>query len=118
MDLSIDLSASTEVLHALLVRVVQEEVALLDGPVNFEAQPQTCVLHQIGEDLLSNALQQNIQHCTVPLQPPKHVSIYFTVSQDDTEVPLKQPESRDLIPYVDVFPLEAGNRRNCALRSP
>lgn len=43
----------TEVPHAFLVRVIQEKIALLDGPVDLEAQTQTCILHQIRQDVLS-----------------------------------------------------------------
>lgn len=52
--------AFTKVLGALLVSVIQEEVALLDGPVHLEAQPQARVLHQVSQDLLSDALKYTI----------------------------------------------------------
>lgn len=43
----------TEVPHAFLVRVIQEKIALLDGPVDLEAKTQACVLHQVRQDVLS-----------------------------------------------------------------
>lgn len=43
----------TEVPHAFLVRVIQEKIALLDGPVDLEAQTQACILHQVRQDVLS-----------------------------------------------------------------
>ena len=46
-------SALTKVPHALLVRVIQEKVALLDGPVDLEAKTQARILHQVRQDVLS-----------------------------------------------------------------
>lgn len=45
--------ALTKVPHAFLVRVVQEKIALLDGPVDLEAKTQACILHQVRQDVLS-----------------------------------------------------------------
>lgn len=45
--------ALTKVPHALLVRVIQEEIALLDGTVDLEAETQACILHQVRQDVLS-----------------------------------------------------------------
>lgn len=39
-----------------MVRVFQEKVALLDGPVDLKAQAQTSILHQVRKDVLSYAL--------------------------------------------------------------
>lgn len=46
----------TEVLHAVGVRVVQEEVAALDGAVHLEAEPQARILHQLRVDLVRDGL--------------------------------------------------------------
>lgn len=43
----------TKVPHAFLVRVIQEEIALLDGPVDLEAKTQARVFHQVRQDVLS-----------------------------------------------------------------
>lgn len=43
----------TEVPHAFLVRVIQEKIALLDGPVDLEAKTQASILHQVRQDVLS-----------------------------------------------------------------
>ena len=43
----------TKVPHAFLVRVIQEEIALLDGPVDLEAKTQAGILHQVRQDVLS-----------------------------------------------------------------
>ena len=42
----------TKVPHTFLVCVIQEEVALFDGPVDLEAEPQAGILHQIRQDVL------------------------------------------------------------------
>lgn len=46
----------TKILHAIRVRVIQEEVATLDSPVHLEAESQTRILHQVSIDLLSDGL--------------------------------------------------------------
>ena len=53
----------TKILHALRVRVVQEEVATLDSPVYLKAESQTRILDQVRVYLLSNGLGpgENIQ---------------------------------------------------------
>ena len=43
----------TKVPHTFLVRVIQEKIALLDGPVDLEAKTQACILHQVRQDVLS-----------------------------------------------------------------
>lgn len=43
----------TKVPHALLVRVIQKKVALLDSPVDLEAKTQARILHQVRQDVLS-----------------------------------------------------------------
>jgi len=43
----------TKVPHAFLVRVIQEKIALLDGPVDLEAKTQACILQQVRQDVLS-----------------------------------------------------------------
>ena len=42
----------TEFLHALLVRVVKEEVPLFHSTVDFKGQAQTRVFHQVTVDLI------------------------------------------------------------------
>lgn len=53
----------TKILHALRVRVVQEEVATLDSPVYLKAESQTRILNQVRVYLLSDGLGpgENIQ---------------------------------------------------------
>lgn len=46
-------SEFTKIPHAFLVRVIQEKIALLDSPVDLEAQTQACILHQVRQDVLS-----------------------------------------------------------------
>ncbi len=55
----------TKVPHAFLVRVIQEKIALLDGPVDLEAKTQTCILHQVRQDVLRQALagEHKSDHC-------------------------------------------------------
>lgn len=63
----------TKVPHAFLVRVIQEKVALLDGPVNLEAETQARILHQVRQDVLSQALVWEINQkccCASPPPPP------------------------------------------------
>lgn len=53
----------TKILHAIRVRVVQEEVAALDSSVYLKAESQTRILDQVRVYLLSDGLGpgQNIQ---------------------------------------------------------
>lgn len=46
----------TKILHAIRVRVVQEEVATLDSPVYLKAESQTRILDQVRVYLLSDGL--------------------------------------------------------------
>lgn len=46
----------TKIPHAFLVCVIQEKIALLDSPVDLEAKTQACILHQVRQDVLSEAL--------------------------------------------------------------
>lgn len=43
----------TKVPHTFLVRVIQEKIALLNGPVDLKAKTQACILHQVRQDVLS-----------------------------------------------------------------
>ena len=47
----------TKVLHALLVCLIQEEIALFNSTMHLKAQTQTGVLHQFRVDVLSQGLQ-------------------------------------------------------------
>lgn len=49
----------TKLLHALLVRLVQQEVTLFDGPVYLKTQAQTGVFHQLGVDVMDQSLAQH-----------------------------------------------------------
>lgn len=53
----------TKILHAIRVRVVQEEIATLDSPVYLKAESQTRILDQVRVYLLSDGLGpgENIQ---------------------------------------------------------
>lgn len=51
----------TKILHAFLIRLIQEKVALLDGSVHFEAKPQTCIFHQVWVDVMSQGLKNGRQ---------------------------------------------------------
>lgn len=46
----------TKILHAIRVRVIQEEVATLDSPVYLKAESQTRILDQVCVYLLSDGL--------------------------------------------------------------
>lgn len=46
----------TKILHAIRVRVIQEEVATLDSPVYLKAESQTRILDQVRVYLLSDGL--------------------------------------------------------------
>lgn len=46
----------TKILHAIRIRVVQEEVATLDSPVYLKAESQTRILDQVSVYLLSDGL--------------------------------------------------------------
>lgn len=50
------LGGLTKVLHAVGVRVIQEEVPALDSPVHLEAEPQAGILHQLRVDLVCDGL--------------------------------------------------------------
>lgn len=47
----------TKLLHALLVRLIQEEVALLDRAMHVEAQAQTGVVHQLRVNVMDQSLR-------------------------------------------------------------
>ena len=55
----------TKVPHAFLVCVIKEKVALLHSPVDLEAETQTCILHQVRQDVLSYSLagRKNMSAC-------------------------------------------------------
>lgn len=50
--------APTELLHALLVRFVQEEIALFHSPMYLKTQAQTGVFHQLRVDVMDQSLQR------------------------------------------------------------
>lgn len=51
-------AAPTELLHALLVRLVQEEVALFHGTMDLKAQAQTGIVHQVRVDVMDQSLRR------------------------------------------------------------
>ena len=52
--------ALTELLHALLVRFIQEEISLFHSTMNFKAQAQTGIFHQLRVDVMDQGLQHGI----------------------------------------------------------
>ena len=61
----------TKILHAIRVRVVQEEVATLDSPVYLKAESQTRILDQVRVYLLSDGLGPRGEHLrSQESQPP------------------------------------------------
>lgn len=54
-----EVTARTELLHALLVRFIQEEIALFDRAVDLETQAQTGVFHQLRVDVMDQSLQRD-----------------------------------------------------------
>lgn len=59
-----EVTAPTELLHALLVCFIQEEVALFHSSVHFKTQAQTGILHQLRVDVMDQGLQQETQQLT------------------------------------------------------
>lgn len=59
-----EVSAPTELLHALLVCFIQEEVALFHSSVHFKTQAQTGILHQLRVDVMDQGLQQETHQLT------------------------------------------------------
>lgn len=55
----------TKLLHALLVRFIQEEVALFHSTMHLETQAQTGIFHQLRIDVMGQGLQdQKLEHNT------------------------------------------------------
>lgn len=52
----------TKILHALRIRIIQEEVATLDSPVYLKAESQTRILDQVSIYLLSDGLGPRREH--------------------------------------------------------
>ena len=60
----------TKFLHALLICVIQEEVALFHSTMHLETQAQTGILHQVRVDVMDQGLQcepYSLQRRTVVL---------------------------------------------------
>lgn len=49
--------AQTKLLHALLVRFIQKEVALFHSTMHLKTQAQTGILHQLRVDVMDQGLQ-------------------------------------------------------------
>lgn len=62
---NLDVMVPTKLLHALLVRFIQEEVALFHSTMNLKAQAQTGIFHQLRVDVMDQGLQHKdqIQNC-------------------------------------------------------
>lgn len=43
----------TKVSHAFLVCVIQIKITLFDSPVDLKTKTETCILHQVRQDVLS-----------------------------------------------------------------
>ncbi len=52
--------APTELLHALLVRFIQEEITLFYSTMYLETQAQTGIFHQLRVDVMDQGLQHQI----------------------------------------------------------
>lgn len=48
----------TKLLHALLVRLIQEEITLFDSSMHFKAQAQAGVVHQLGVNVMDQSLMR------------------------------------------------------------
>lgn len=61
--------APTKLLHALLVRFIQEEIALFNSSMHLKTQAQTGIFHQLRVDVMGQGLQQQ-KHSVTPKTNP------------------------------------------------